>query len=72
MWETLFITALFVALAFVLLAVKIIFVKNGRFPQTHIAGNKALRRQGIGCAKSMDHELRQRKGLYDLIAENEK
>lgn len=69
MWETLLITGLIVGIAFVLFSVKIIFVKGGKFPQTHISGNKALKKQGIGCAKSMDREAQKQKGLFDLIEE---
>ncbi|MGL4292598.1 MAG: hypothetical protein ACRCSQ_03335 [Bacteroidales bacterium] len=69
MWETLLITGLIVGIAVVLLAIKILLVRGGRFPQTHISGNKALRKQGIGCAKSMDREARKRKSLFDMIDE---
>ena len=61
------ITLLVVALSVALLAVKIIFVKNGRFPSIHIESNAAMRKQGIGCVKSMDRETRRRKALVDMI-----
>ena len=67
MLETLLISGLIIGICFILLAVKIIFVKGGKFPQTHISGNAALRKKGIGCAKSMDREAQQRKTLSDLI-----
>ena len=57
------------AIAFVLLAIKIIFVKGGKFPNTHIASNKAMRKKGIGCAKSMDKEARTSKNLFDRMDE---
>lgn len=67
MWETVLITGAIIALAFLLLGIKVIFVKGGRFPNTHISGNKALKKQGIGCAKSMDREAQNKKSLLDLI-----
>ncbi|MEG1616362.1 MAG: hypothetical protein RR202_09765 [Bacteroidales bacterium] len=67
MWETILITGAIVAIAFVLLAVKVIFVKGGKFPNTHLSGNPGLKKQGIGCAKSMDREAQNRKTLLDLI-----
>ena len=41
-----------------LFSVKILFKKNGRFPNTHVSGNKALREKGIGCVQSQDRESR--------------
>ncbi|MEG0947951.1 MAG: hypothetical protein RR212_06275 [Bacteroidales bacterium] len=69
MLETLIISGLIVGIAFVLLAVKILFVKGGQFPNTHISGNKSLKKKGIGCAKSTDREAQKHKGLYDLLEE---
>ncbi len=57
------------AIAFALLAIKIILVKGGKFPNTHIAGNKAMRKKGIGCAKSMDKEAQTSKNLLERIDE---
>lgn len=39
--------------AVLLLGVKVLFVKGGKFPSGHVASNPALRRRGIGCAKDM-------------------
>ena len=38
----------------VLLAIKIIIKKKGRFPNTHIGHSAAMRKQGIHCVQSMD------------------
>jgi hypothetical protein len=70
MLETLLISGLIIGISVALLAVKILFVKGGKFPQTHISGNAALRKKGIGCAKSMDREAQQRKTLTDIISED--
>ena len=43
-----------IALAFLGLAIKIVFTKGGKFPNTHVGGNPYLKRQGISCAKTQD------------------
>lgn len=58
MIETIIITMLIVAICIAFLAIKIIFKKNGRFPNTHVSGNKAMRQRGIGCVQSQDREAR--------------
>ena len=58
MVETLIITALLVGISFLLLGLRIFFVKGGKFPDIHIDGNKALRKKGIHCARSQDIEAR--------------
>ena len=47
-------------IAIVLLAVKILFTKKGKFPSLHINENVALRKNGIKCAHSQD-KLEQKK-----------
>ena len=69
MWKLILVTIIILAIAFALLAIKIIFVKNGRFPNTHLAGNTHMRKKGIGCAKSMDREEQGRKSLLDRMDE---
>lgn len=39
-----------VGLSFVLLGVKVLFVKGGRFPSGHIGHSKEMRKRGISCA----------------------
>ena len=58
MLKTILITMLIVAICIALLSVKLLFKKNGRFPNTHVSGNKALREKGIGCVQSQDREAR--------------
>lgn len=38
------------AISAILLGVKVLFVKDGRFPSSHTGGSPALRRRGITCA----------------------
>lgn len=56
MLNTILITVLIVAICVALLSVKILFKKGGRFPNTHVSGNKALHQKGIGCVQSQDRE----------------
>ena len=56
MVETILITLLIVAICIALLSVKILFKKNGRFPNTHVSGSKAMRKRGIECVQSQDRE----------------
>ena len=58
MLKTILITVLIVAICMALLSVKILFKKNGRFPNTHVSGTKAMRERGIGCVQSQDREAR--------------
>lgn len=67
MLETIFITLCLVALCIFLFAIKILFKKNGQFPQTHISGNKGLKKQGIVCAKSLDRQDQKRKNLLEMM-----
>ena len=47
-------TIVFVAIAVVLLGVKVFFVKGGKFPSGHAYDSEALRSKGIGCAHGQD------------------
>ncbi|MBP5715936.1 MAG: hypothetical protein J6W69_02345 [Bacteroidales bacterium] len=39
--------------------------KDGRFPQTHVSQNRAMRERGIHCVQTQDWQERHSKGLYD-------
>lgn len=43
-----------VALAIAAFAIRILVKRGGRFPNTHVSGNKYLRNQGISCAQTYD------------------
>ena len=45
-----------IAICMVLMAVPILFKKNGRCPNTHVCGNKHLRKQGISSAQTQDKQ----------------
>lgn len=58
MLQILILTLVLVLVAVLLLGIRVFFVKGGKFPNTHIEGNKALHRKGIHCAQAMDREER--------------
>ena len=72
MLATLLITVIILVICVVLLSVKVLFKKGGRFPNTHIEGNAALRKKGICCAKTQHRRDSMQKNLYDKINEIEK
>jgi hypothetical protein len=43
-----------VFIAIILLCVKLIFVRNGKFSSMHIGDSKEMKRRGIHCVQSMD------------------
>ena len=67
MLDTILITVLIVAICIALLSIGI-FLK-GKFPNTHVSGNKALRKKGVGCVQS---HREARKPNKNAIAEIEK
>ena len=58
MFKTLLITLLIIAISFALLAITIIIKKNGKFPNTHVGGNREMRKRGIKCVQSQDKDAR--------------
>lgn len=36
------------------MAVRIVFFKGGKFPNTHVGGNKHLQKEGVPCATTQD------------------
>ena len=70
MLTTLLFTVIILFVSVLLLCVKILFVKGGQFPNTHIEGNRALGKKGIYCAKKMDRIAAWQQGLYDLMRES--
>ncbi len=49
-----FIVFLLIALAVLILSVRIWIQKNGRFPNTHISHNAEMRKRGIVCVQKWD------------------
>ena len=65
------VSLLAVGLAVLLLAVGIIFKKNGCFPNTHVGGNRAMRERGISCHTSQHKEAQSHQNLAERIASHE-
>lgn len=65
------VSLLAVGLAVLLLAVGIIFKKSGRFPNTHVGGNRAMRERGISCHTSQHKEAQSHQNLAERIANHE-
>ncbi len=61
MLYTFIISGIILLIAFFLLGIRVFFVKNGKFPNIHIGGNKALREQGIACATTQDRQAQKKK-----------
>ena len=53
-----------VAVAFVLLSIKVLLKRNGKFSSQHVHDNPGLRKQGIHCVMDQDREARERNGAY--------
>lgn len=51
------------------LAWKIIFKKDGKFPNTHIGGNEQMKARGISCATSYDkmEQAKARREMRDKL-----
>jgi len=43
-----------VSIAMLGLATQILLKRGGKFPNTHVGGNKYLKKQGIACAQTQD------------------
>ena len=54
--KTVLLALILVAVAVVLLGVKVFFVKGGRFPSGHAHDIPALRDKGIGCASNQEKQ----------------
>jgi hypothetical protein len=61
MVKTLAFSVIIIAIAAILLAVKLILKRNGKFSSFHIHDSKAMRDRGIHCVIDQDREQRKRK-----------
>lgn len=60
MAELLIISVLIIAIAVVLLLIKVISKRNGEFSSMHIHDSAAMKDRGIGCVLDQDREARKR------------
>ena len=57
------------AIAMAGMAVRILVKKGGKFPNTHVSGNKYLKRQGVYCSQTQDR-LEQQKAWKKVNFKN--
>lgn len=60
-----------VAVAMLLLSVRVLLKRGGRFPNTHIGGSKAMRDRGIGCQKTQQMEADLHRNLKERVQANQ-
>ena len=60
MFKTILSAIAFLGVAILLFGVKIFFTKNGKFPNSHVSGNKEMRKRGVTCVQSQDREERRK------------
>jgi hypothetical protein len=63
MLKTLLISILIIAAGMVLLLIKVLLRKNGKFSSQHIHDSKAMKERGIHCVMDQDREMRNQKRL---------
>ena len=64
MIKTLLLVVLIIAIAMILLCVKLIFQRDGKFSSMHIHDSEAMRERGIHCVIDQDKEARQEGRAY--------
>lgn len=64
MLVTLLYTLLIIAIAMVLLSIRVLVKKNGSFKSQHIHDNEYLRKKGIHCVLDQDKKARMRDMAY--------
>jgi hypothetical protein len=71
MLYTIIISVILLTIGVLLLGIRIFFVKNGKFPNYHIGGSKALRDKGINCATTQHRQAQKtnRMNVADMITE---
>lgn len=62
MAETFIFSVLIIAIALVLLGIKLLLLKNGKFSSCHVEDNPGLRKRKIHCVIRQDAEARAAKG----------
>ena len=58
MLKTAIFCVIIVGMAMLLLSVRVLLKKNGRFVKTHVSQSKAMRERGITCVQSQDYAMR--------------
>lgn len=61
-----------IAACVALLSIRILIKKNGRFPNIHVGGSRAMKERGVGCAQSQDFAARHRKAGVQEFSQSQK
>lgn len=72
MFETILITIGILALSFAFLGLKMILVKGGKFPNTHVSGNPKMKASKVSCAQSQDRDARKASRYKEFVQITEK
>ncbi len=64
MFVTLLFTLLIIAIAMLLLGVRVLFKKDGEFQSQHVSDNAYLKEKGIHCVIEQDKEARMKNKAY--------
>lgn len=58
MLQTILLATILLSILIFIMAIGLIMKKNGKFPNSHVSGNKSLRDRGIQCAAAQDVSAR--------------
>lgn len=58
MLKTILFCVIIVGIAVLLLSVRVLLKKNGRFVKTHVSQSKAMRERGVTCVQSQEYAMR--------------
>lgn len=67
----LLVSVILISIAVLLLSIKILLVRGGRFPNTHVGGQKAMQDRGISCHTSQHRQAIERRNLAERLAEQQ-
>lgn len=56
MLQTIIIGTIILAVAIMLMGVRVFFTKKGSFPNTHISNSQPMKDRGISCASSQERD----------------
>lgn len=56
MLQTIIISVILLAIAIMLMGVRVFFTKKGTFVNSHISGSQAMKDRGISCATSQERD----------------
>ena len=59
MLQTIIISVVILAVAILLMGVRVFFTKKGSFPNTHVSSSQAMKDRGITGASSQEREARE-------------